>query len=215
MAETKVKKDAVAEAILQQLKDPFDPNLIKFRPTGGRAAAYIDARDVMKRLDTVMGTENWRDKYISVEGGFVCELSLRINGEWIAKSNGANNTKVEPVKGGISSAFKRAAVNWGVGRYLYYMPASLNGSNIASWPAIFKPGAPKDWEEIAQAEAEEDTGMDEDMYTDAIMAGANAQERISGAQTLAELKEVVDSLDSTTERLMADIIANKTDELIK
>jgi hypothetical protein len=46
--------------------------------------------------------------------------SLRINGEWIEKQDGAQVTDYEAVKGGISSAFKRvAASGWGIGRYLY------------------------------------------------------------------------------------------------
>jgi len=39
--------------------------------------------------------------------------------EWIWKADGAGDTDVEAEKGAISDAFKRAAVKWGVGRYLY------------------------------------------------------------------------------------------------
>ena len=38
---------------------------------------------------------------------------------WITKWDGAENTDVEGVKGGLSGAMKRAAVQWGIGRYLY------------------------------------------------------------------------------------------------
>ena len=37
------------------------------------------------------------------------------------KYDGAENTDIEPVKGGLSDSFKRAAVLWGIGRYLYDM----------------------------------------------------------------------------------------------
>lgn len=39
--------------------------------------------------------------------------------EWLEKTDGAENTDYEPVKGGLSDAMKRAASQWGIGRYLY------------------------------------------------------------------------------------------------
>lgn len=82
--------------------------------------AYIDARDVMEVLDRAVGFENWQCRYTLAEGGLlVCEIGLRVNGEWIWRANGAGDTQVEAEKGKCSDAFKRAAVLWGVGRYLY------------------------------------------------------------------------------------------------
>lgn len=202
-------KSQVAEAILRELKNPLEPRLVKFRPGGGKQLAYIDARDVMKRLDDVMGAENWQDKYIPVEGGFICELSLRIEGEWITKSNGANNTKIEPVKGGISGALKRAAVNWGLGRYLYYMPSTLNSSNIETWPEIFKPGAPVNWEDIAELEADMSTGMD---IEETVGMAIETSAAIMGAKTKEEFDKVLESLSGDDRRLFADVINNKLDE---
>jgi hypothetical protein len=110
---------------MQALKEPFDPKVLHWRvgatnkeKTKGIALAYINARDVMKRLDDVMGL-SWQNKYI-FEG--CCEISLNIDGEWLSRSNGAGETDVEGEKGRYSDAFKRAAVMWGVGRYLYYLP---------------------------------------------------------------------------------------------
>ena len=39
--------------------------------------------------------------------------------EWIKKSDGSGATDIEPVKGGLSGALKRAASVLGIGRYLY------------------------------------------------------------------------------------------------
>jgi len=87
------------------------------------ALAYIDARDVMDRLDLIVGTQNWQDSYQeTAKGRLICTLSINVEGEWISKSDGAGDTDVEGSKGAISDAFKRAAVKWGVGRYLYDMP---------------------------------------------------------------------------------------------
>jgi len=83
------------------------------------ALAYIDARDVMDRLDAVCGPENWQDRYEFHGARTVCYLSLRIGDEWITKADGAGDSDVEAEKGAISDALKRAAVKWGIGRYLY------------------------------------------------------------------------------------------------
>jgi len=113
------------------LEKPFDPPTVKWRlgstfqrdgQLRGLALAYIDARHVMDRLDEVVGPANWQSAIAETPVGRVlCTLSLRIDGEWIAKTDGAGATQVEGDKGGISDALKRAAVQWGIGRYLYAM----------------------------------------------------------------------------------------------
>lgn len=89
----------------------------------GLALAYIDARDVMDRLDSVIGAADWQDRYEFSGARTICYLSIKINDEWVTKADGAGDTDVEAEKGAISDAFKRAAVKWGIGRYLYSMPA--------------------------------------------------------------------------------------------
>jgi hypothetical protein len=137
-------------SITAQLKDPFDPKIIHWRvgatnakklnckpweATKGIGLAYIDARDVMKRFDDVCG-DNWQCRY-PFEG--CCEIGIKIDGEWIWRSNGAGETDVEGEKGRYSDAFKRAAVLWGVGRYLYYLPSKwydLENGKIKGNPAL-------------------------------------------------------------------------------
>lgn len=92
--------------------------------TSAMALAYMDARDVMDRLDAVCGPESWQDSYAeSAKGRVICTISILIGDQWVSKSDGAGDTAVEGEKGGISDAFKRAAVKWGIGRYLYDMGA--------------------------------------------------------------------------------------------
>lgn len=86
--------------------------------------AYVDARAIMERLDDVMGIDCWKDSYRIDANGAICRLELRINNEWIAKENGAEQTDVEAYKGQLSKAFVRCAVNWGIGRYLYDLTES-------------------------------------------------------------------------------------------
>lgn len=121
-----------------QLSQPFDPSQVHWRAqavANGKALAlaYIDARDVMDRLDAVCGAENWQDRYEeTARGRIICTISINIEGHWINKSDGAGNTDVEGDKGALSDAMKRAAVKWGIARYLYslgntWVPCELKG----------------------------------------------------------------------------------------
>ena len=111
-------------SIFEELAKPFNPKAVSWRKGGGnKYLAYIDARDVMQRLDDVVGPENWQDTFRETSSGRVlAQLHIRIGDDWIIKTDGAGDTKVEGEKGAISDAFKRAAVKWGVGRYLYDLP---------------------------------------------------------------------------------------------
>ena len=116
--------------MFDKLKAPFPPDRISWRigsttkdKSRGMALAYIDARDVMERLDEVCGFDGWQCRYPHANGKTVCEIGIRIKDEWIWKADGAGDTDVEAEKGALSDAFKRAAVRWGVGRYLYDLAA--------------------------------------------------------------------------------------------
>lgn len=110
----------------EKLKAPFAPASVSWRvgsttkdKSKGLALAYIDARDVMERLDEAVGPENWQCDYPHAGSKTVCRIGVKIGDDWIWKSNGAGDSDVEAEKGALSDAFKRAAVMHGVGRYLY------------------------------------------------------------------------------------------------
>jgi len=117
---------------LEELSAPFPASDISWRvgatngdKSSGIALAYIDARDVMKRLDAVCGPVSWQARYPWSDGKrLVCEIGIKIGDEWIWKANGAGDTDVEAEKGAMSDAFKRAAVLWGIGQYLYDLPTT-------------------------------------------------------------------------------------------
>lgn len=220
-------KSQAAEALLKQLKNPFDPKFVKWRigatnsdKTKGIALAYIDSREVKKRFDDVCGAENWRDKLVPVDGGFISEIDIRISDEWITRSNAAGNTKVEPIKGGASDAFKRAGAKWGVGHYLYYLPTVWvaikpvgNSYVLAETPNLPKwalPGEVENWEDVAEMEADASSGED----------GFNADEvvdnvdKIRGATTQEELDMVVESFGTDEKLLLANQIQIKRRELL-
>lgn len=94
--------------------------------------AYHDARDVMDRLDEVVGIDGWRDEYTVLTGQAVaCRLSVRNpdDYEWVTKEdvgypNDPQKPEPEALKSAYSDALKRVAVKFGVGRYLYSLPDS-------------------------------------------------------------------------------------------
>ena len=137
------------------LSEPFELSTVKWRvgatnakklgvkpweATSGIALAYIDARIVMDRLDLVLGVDGWQDSYVeTVKGRVICTLKCRLDDEWISKSDGAGDTGTEGEKGAISDAFKRAAVKFGIGRYLYALPntwVNLNNGKISNTPVL-------------------------------------------------------------------------------
>lgn len=126
----------MTDELFDRLSAPFAPEAISWRvgstninkqsnepPAGkdaqGLALAYLDSRDVQDRFDQVCGPAGWQDDYPHAGIKTVCRIGVRVGDEWIWKSDGAGDTDVEAEKGALSDAFKRAAVKWGVGRYLY------------------------------------------------------------------------------------------------
>ena len=92
--------------------------------------AYVTNRAIMDRLDEVVGPENWTNNFTqSPNGGVLCTLGIKVDndvlGNWVHKTDGADNTEIERVKGGLSNAMKRAGVQWGIGRYLYKLPTTF------------------------------------------------------------------------------------------
>lgn len=117
---------------LTRLAQPFPARDVEWRVQScgerngrvwAKVLAYITNRAIMDRLDSVCGPGGWRNEFrewtAGGQAGVLCGLSIRVGDEWVTKWDGAENTDIEAVKGGLSSAMKRAAVQWGIGRYLY------------------------------------------------------------------------------------------------
>lgn len=126
-------RDPQLRPIAEALSAPFDPKDVKFKPQmvkNNRALAmgYIDARLIQDRLDEVLGVENWQDRYDFLpDGSVVCRLRLKLGGRWITKTDVGSPSEQpdsgDRVKAAVSDALKRAAVKFGIGRYLYRLPA--------------------------------------------------------------------------------------------
>ncbi len=118
---------------LAALKEPFAAADVEWRIGSSGATrdgkpwakclAYITNRGVMNRLDEVFGIGGWKNEFRQVdvksESGFICGLSVKLDDGWVTKWDGAPVTDIESIKGGISDSMKRAAVQLGLGRYLY------------------------------------------------------------------------------------------------
>ncbi len=115
-----------------RLTEPFAPDDVEWKPGAttrdkkkGLAMAYITARAVQQRLDEVFGPGSWKNEFRSgPEGGVICRIYFKNDdGEWVWREDGADNTEVEAVKGGLSNAMKRAGAALGIGRYLHDLPS--------------------------------------------------------------------------------------------
>src|SRR5579875_669650 len=114
------------------LTAPFPPDAVHWKPLAVRgnralAAAYLDARAVMQRLDSVFGVGGWKDAYQLVAGGsVVCTLSIKVDDEWVEKTDVGSPSEQpddgDKLKAAFSDALKRGAIKCGIGRYLYRLP---------------------------------------------------------------------------------------------
>ena len=81
--------------------------------------AYIDARQVMDTLDKYC-TYGWVKKYYDIKGSIYCSIGVVMpDGTILARQDVGSEGNFEAEKSAASDAFKRAAVNFGVGRFLY------------------------------------------------------------------------------------------------
>ncbi len=92
----------------------------------------------MNRLDTVLGPENWWDEYVPGENSVLCRLTIRLpDGSLLTKSDAGGYAGMadsgDDDKSGYSDSFKRAAVKFGIARYLYRdgVPAFVQDSPVA------------------------------------------------------------------------------------
>tara|TARA_R100000655_G_scaffold59125_2_gene97578 strand:+ start:2350 stop:2817 length:468 start_codon:yes stop_codon:yes gene_type:complete len=111
---------------LEQLKKeiPYKWRVQSAKYGKATCVAYIDARDCQDLLDEVVGVGYWQSKYDTQDNKLFCNVGVwneKVNG-WVWKSNTGSESNVEKDKGKVSDAFKRACVEWGIGRFLYRLP---------------------------------------------------------------------------------------------
>ena len=124
-----------ARTIQRELARPFAPEDLEWRlqktledKLRGIAVPYVTNRAIQARLDDVVGPDGWYNEYkpwhrAGQKDSQLCGISIYFPERgFITKWDGAEDSDIEPVKGGLSDSMKRAAVQWGIGgRVLYSM----------------------------------------------------------------------------------------------
>lgn len=115
-----------------ELSKPFALNDLEWRVQrawvknghpGAMVLAYVTNRAIMARLDNIFGPMGWENEYkMGPVGGLMCGIGVWYKGTKVTKWDAAEASNIEPVKGAHSNSMKRAAVQWGIGRYLYALP---------------------------------------------------------------------------------------------
>ncbi len=115
---------------LLKLAEPIDPLNWKVQAIQKQAKTcvvvpYIDARQAQQRFDDVCGITNWANEHKEEKGNMYCRIGINTDVGWVWKSDVGKESHIEKEKGESSDSFKRAAVHWGVGRFLYDMDAVI------------------------------------------------------------------------------------------
>lgn len=152
----------MADINWQALAQPFEPHEVKWRVLRksksntkyGECIPYVDARNIYQRLDDVVGPGGWQNDVTEWgHGGAVATIRIKVGSEWLSKSDVGFRVESErqsdevKVKGDPSDAVKRAAVLWGIGRYLYQSDSvwcNLDDfGNILDTPELTFTGSPQ------------------------------------------------------------------------
>jgi hypothetical protein len=129
------------EALIKKLAAPFPLSSVGFKPqatnkekTKAMMVTYIDARAVAERLDEVFPLAWWPEYEVMqhTEDRLVllCRLHVRLDSYTLTRSDVGESDNDDSEQGkeasrwksAVSDALKRAAVLYGVGRYVYDLP---------------------------------------------------------------------------------------------
>lgn len=107
----------------------IDVRIAMVRERGIQILLYKDARCDMAILDETVGVGNWQRRHYDCKGNLFCSVGININYAdpsappvWIWKDDAGEESNVSKQKGEASDSFKRACINWGIGRELYTSP---------------------------------------------------------------------------------------------
>ena len=193
-----------------KVKIPFKWRVQSFSKFKAQATcvSYIDSRGVQDILDASCV---WSDRYYSEGGLLFCEITIYADGREYKRTDTGSESNVDKQKGHSSDAFKRAAVKFGVGRFLYSQPmqkltADLIKTN-SNYPNVIDDRGDKVWDltkhinlklknkqpvkTIAPVEIKEPIKI--------------PSEKLKECKTLIELKSVFGSLTRTEKTAMESL----------
>ena len=132
-----------------KVKIPFKWRVQSFSKYKAQATcvSYIDSRDVQDILDASCV---WSDRYYSEGGLLFCEITIYADSREYKRTDTGSESNVDKQKGHSSDAFKRAAVKFGVGRFLYSQPMQYVTSDAiktnGNYPNVIDNNGNKVWD---------------------------------------------------------------------
>jgi hypothetical protein len=102
--------------------DEIEVRVDRINQNGCALLLYKDARCDMNVLDETVGSENWQRKHSRDNANCIVSIWSDERKQWIEKEDTGTESYTEKTKGLASDSFKRACVNWGIGRELYTAP---------------------------------------------------------------------------------------------
>jgi hypothetical protein len=102
--------------------DEIECRIGQIKATGLTLLLYKDARCDMNVLDETVGPLNWKREHTRENRNCIVSIYDEDKKEWIGKEDTGTESNTEADKGLASDSFKRACVNWGIGRELYTAP---------------------------------------------------------------------------------------------
>lgn len=207
----------------EALRAQFDSSLVKHRM--GQLAAdqqsavalpYVDSHVVEQRLNDVLGVTGWQTQ-LTVSGiAITCRLSILVDGHWLQKEDGSAISDAPPdrreiaVKAAMSDAFKRAAAQWGVGRYLYQLPVqhvpvktNASGRLELDWDSIAT-------ETSSKTEAASSTASTATTASATTASATAANEESAPAEEATVAKSAAEASESDATAKTVEVVATPT-----
>lgn len=94
---------------------------------------YKDARCDMSILDETVGPFRWQRHHSRDNANCTVDIWDAEKAQWITKEDTGTESNTEKKKGLASDSFKRACVNWGIGRELYTAPSIWINGDLIEW----------------------------------------------------------------------------------
>jgi len=113
MANTRLLKPKEIECRVQKINEK-----------GLSLLLYVTSRTGQNLLDEMYGPTGWQREHQLIDGSLYCTISVWDENKktWVKKQDVGKESYAEKEKGRASDSFKRACVNWGIGRELYSAP---------------------------------------------------------------------------------------------
>ena len=125
------------------------------KQSGASLLLYKDARADMIILDETVGAENWTRRHTRDNANCIVSIWDEKKSQWIEKEDTGTESNTEKEKGLASDSFKRACVNWGIGRELYTAPFVWVNADKINWYSKNGKDYPKDRFKVKEIEYDE------------------------------------------------------------